>query len=116
LLHQLAEPDRGREAGGPGADDQHADLDALVGRVGRRGDRLGRAPGRRGVARAGAHDDFRARTSSVRFRASSCRAPTTPRSENSKTGAFGSLLIETIVLELCMPTLCWIAPEIPTAT
>jgi hypothetical protein len=31
-------------------------------------------------------------------------------------GAFGSLLIATIVFELCIPTLCWIAPEIPQAT
>ena len=45
-----------------------------------------------------------------------CRSPTTPRSENSKIGAFGSLLIETITLEPCMPTLCWIAPEMPSAT
>ena len=25
-------------------------------------------------------------------------------------GAFGSLLIATIVFEFCIPTLCWIAP------
>ena len=43
LLEQLAEADRAREPGGPGADDQHADLDALVGRVGRLGDELARA-------------------------------------------------------------------------
>ena len=35
---------------------------------------------------------------------------------NSKIGAFGSLLIATITLELCIPTLCWIAPEMPQAT
>ena len=31
LLEQLPEPDRAGEPGGPGADDQHADLDPLVG-------------------------------------------------------------------------------------
>ena len=55
-------------------------------------------------------------TSSVSFGTISCRSPTTPRSQNSKIGAFGSLLIATIVPEPCMPTLCWIAPEIPHAT
>src|SRR5204862_1679770 len=44
-----------------------------------------------------------------------CRSPTTPRSANSKIGAFWSLLIATMFSELCMPTLCWIAPEMPSA-
>ena len=44
-----------------------------------------------------------------------CRSPTTPRSANSKIGAFGSLLIARMFSELCIPTLCWIAPEIPAA-
>ena len=36
LLEQLAEPDRAREPGGPGADDQDADLDrSSAGSVGR---------------------------------------------------------------------------------
>src|SRR5205085_5609124 len=43
------------------------------------------------------------------------RSPTIPRSENSKIGAFASLLIATMFSEDCMPTLCWIAPEIPAA-
>ena len=38
-----------------------------------------------------------------------------PMSANSKMGAFGSLLMATIVPELCMPTLCWMAPEMPAA-
>ncbi len=59
---------------------------------------------------------FLARTSSVSFGTTWCRSPTTPRSLNSKMGAFASLLIATITFELCMPTLCWIAPEIPQAT
>ena len=115
LLHQLPEPDRGREPGRTGADDQEADLDALVGRVGRRLDRLRRRPRRRIVRGPNAHD-LRARTSSVSFGTISCRSPTTPRSENSKIGAFGSLLIATITFEPCMPTLCWMAPEMPSAT
>src|SRR5579862_588366 len=45
-----------------------------------------------------------------------CRSPTTPRSAYSKIGAWGSLLIATITPEPCIPTLCWIAPLIPTAT
>ena len=43
------------------------------------------------------------------------RSPTIPRSENSKIGAFESLLIATMFSEVCMPTLCWIAPEMPAA-
>ena len=43
------------------------------------------------------------------------RSPTTPRSENSKMGAFASLLIATMFSEDCMPTLCWMAPEMPAA-
>ena len=35
LLEQLPEADRAGEAGGPGAHHEHADLDALVERVGR---------------------------------------------------------------------------------
>ena len=84
-------------------------------RVGRRGDRLGGRERRRVVGRADAAHvtpcaPAGARSASAR---SACRSPTTPRSANSKIGAFGSLLIATIVPELCMPTLCWIAPEMP---
>ncbi len=42
LLEQLAEADRAGEARRAGADDEHADLDALVDRVGRLGDELAR--------------------------------------------------------------------------
>ena len=113
LLEQLAEADRAREPGRPGADDEHADLDALVGRIGRLGDELAGVERRREVGRA---RHLRALMSSVSFGTISCTSPTTPRSQNSKIGAFGSLLIATIVFELCMPTLCWIAPEMPNAT
>ena len=53
LLEQLAEPDRAGEPTGPAADDQHADLDPLVGRIRRRGDRLGARERRREVRRRG---------------------------------------------------------------
>src|SRR4051812_30753288 len=115
LFHQLPEPDRGRKSRGPGTDDQKADFDALVDRVGRRRDRFRRRPRGRIIARANAHD-LRERTSSVSFGTISCRSPTTPRSENSKIGAFASLLIATITFDPCIPTLCWIAPEMPSAT
>ena len=38
-----------------------------------------------------------------------------PRSENSKIGALASLLMATMFSEACMPTLCWMAPEMPAA-
>ena len=115
LLEQLPEADRAGEPGRPGADDQHADLDPLVRRVGRRRDHLGRRERRREVGRP-RHEPLRCRTSSASFGTISCRSPTTPRSEYSKMAAFGSLLIATIVPEPCIPTLCWIAPEMPAAT
>ena len=58
---------------------------------------------------------FLALIASVSFGTILCRSPTTPRSENSKIGAFGSLLIARMFSEFCIPTLCWIAPETPAA-
>ena len=58
---------------------------------------------------------FFAFTASVSFGRILFRSPTMPRSENSKIGAFASLLIATMFSELCIPTLCWIAPEMPAA-
>ena len=115
ILEQLAEADRARETCGACADDQHADVDPLVGRVGRRPDRLVERNRWWEVCGAG-HPPRRSRTSSVSFGTTWWTSPTTPKSANSKIGAFGSLLIATIVPELCIPTLCWIAPEIPHAT
>ena len=58
LLEELAEPDRAREAAGAAADDQDPDVDALVDRIGRRGDGVGGREGRRVVGRAdAAHAD-----------------------------------------------------------
>src|SRR5512132_4344047 len=113
VLQQLAEPDRAGQPRGARPDDQDPDLDALVLRIRRRGDVLARIERRRIVGRL--HDPLRARTSSVSFGTISCTSPTTPRSENSKIGACGSLLIATITPDACIPTLCWIAPEIPQA-
>ena len=110
-LEQLPEPDRAGQPRRPRADDQDADLDLrLAGRC----DELVRVE-RRWVV-GGPHAARRARTSSVNFGRISFRSPTTPRSAYSKIGAFGSLLIATIRPELCIPTLCWIAPEMPRAT
>ena len=44
------------------------------------------------------------------------RSPVMPKSAISKIGASGSLLIATIVREPFIPTRCWMAPEIPSAT
>ena len=113
LLEQLTGADRRRETGGARADDQDPDVDPLV----RRGARLGHELGRVERRRVGGGPHPRSlRTSSVSLGTISWTSPTTARSEYSKIGAFGSLLIATIVPELCIPTLCWIAPEIPQAT
>ncbi len=114
LLEQLPEADGAGEPGGARADDQDSDLDLLVRRIGRQRDVVRRVEGR--WILGGFHDPLRARTSSVSFGTISCRSPTTPRSLNSKIGAFGSLLIATMTPDPCIPTLCWIAPEIPQAT
>ena len=43
------------------------------------------------------------------------RSPTTPKSAISKMGASASLLIAMMVLAVCMPARCWMAPEMPSA-
>jgi hypothetical protein len=112
-LEQLPEPDRAGEPGRTRPDDQYADLDPLVLGITRRRDEFVDRERRRIVG--GLHAALRWRTSSVSFGTISCRSPTTPRSAYSKIGAFGSLLIATITPELCIPTLCWMAPEMPQA-
>ena len=54
-------------------------------------------------------------TSPVRAGRTTRRSPTTPKSTSSKIGASSSLLTATIVLEVCMPARCWMAPEMPAA-
>ncbi len=119
LRQQLGQTDGAREARGAAAHDHHADLDALVLGVGGRSDELpGGVDGRRELDRRGGHPErqpFLALTASVSLGMILLRSPTTPRSENSKIGAFGSLLIATMFSADCMPTLCWMAPEMPAA-
>src|SRR6266542_2796731 len=112
LLQQLSEPDRAGKPRRARADHKDADVDPFVRRSGRGGHELRRVERRRIVGRL---QLLRARTSSVSLGTISCRSPTTPKSQNSKMGALGSLLIATITPEPCMPTLCWIAPEMPQA-
>ena len=112
---QLQQPDRACQPGLPAADDRDADLDPLVRIVGRRADELvRRVDGRRELAGSNAHCFF-AFTASVSFGTILLRSPMMPRSENSKIGALESLLMATMFSEACMPTLCWIAPEMPAA-
>src|SRR5262249_31752303 len=114
-LQQLAEADRAREAGRASAHDEDADLDPLVDRIGRLGEVVARRERRREGGRP-AHRPRRWRRSSGSLGAVAWASRAPPRAANSKIGAFASLLIATIVPELCMPTLCWIAPEMPSAT
>ena len=113
---QLQQPDRARHPGLAAADDRDADLDPLVRIVGRRADELRRrVDRRRELAGGDAHAPCCAFTASVSFGTILFRSPTMPRSENSKIGALESLLMATMFSEPCMPTLCWIAPEMPAA-
>ena len=121
---QLQQPVGRGQAGRAAADDGDADLDALVLAVELALDELAdRVDGRRELARsdgavARRHVDqppFFALMASVSLGRILFRSPTMPRSENSKIGAFASLLIATMFSEDCMPTLCWIAPEMPAA-
>ena len=120
VLEQLHQLDRAGEPGRAAADDRDADLDPLVLGIGRRADEL-RAASTGGGNSAGAtpaidaQPPFLALIASVSLGMILCRSPTTPRSQNSKIGAFGSLLIARMFSEVCIPTLCWIAPEIPAA-
>jgi len=58
---------------------------------------------------------FASRTSLVSSGTIANASPTTSRSAKSAIGTPASLLIATIVAAVRMPTLCWIAPEMPTA-
>ena len=124
VLEQLQQPDRAREPGLAAADDRDADLDPLVLGVRQRPDELPHRVDRRReldrgdrapIAGHRRQPPFLAFTASVSFGTILLRSPTIPRSENSKIGAFESLLIATMFSELIIPTLCWIAPEMPAA-
>ena len=105
-----------RPAGPPPTIRIPTSIRSSAGSVGSRTNSAGSNGGGKSAGRTGGADyPRRSRTSSVSFGMISCRSPTTARSAYSKIGAFASLLIATIVPEFCIPTLCWIAPEIPQA-
>src|SRR5699024_10502349 len=58
---------------------------------------------------------LRVEISSTIWGKTSNRSPTTPKSATSKIRASSSLLMAIIVLAVCIPAKCCIAPEIPTA-
>src|SRR5438046_1261144 len=62
-----------------------------------------------------AHLPLRERTSWISCGTILWTSPTTPRSASLKMGASGSLLMAMIVLAPFIPTVCCIAPEIPSA-
>lgn len=80
------------------------------------GTRPGAAPRRERRPGVGARSYLRAVISSVAVGTTVLRSPMTPKSASSKIGASGSLLMATIVFDVCMPARCWMAPEMPTAT
>jgi hypothetical protein len=122
---ELEQAVRAGEPSRSAADDGHPDVDALIlgvelsldellDRVYRRRE-LTRRMGAGSVVRRHGYDPFLAFTASVSLGRILLRSPTMPRSENSKIGAFASLLMATMFSEDCIPTLCWMAPEIPAA-
>src|SRR6476659_324310 len=120
ITDQLQQAVRAREARGPATDNGDPDLDPFILRVKLALDELitgsdlrRERPGR--VGRFRHCQPFFAAMAAVSFGMIWLRSPTMPRSQNSKIGALASLLIATMFSEDCMPTLCWIAPEIPAA-
>ena len=108
-LRRIEEITRPRRARGRVADDRdRAEAAAARGAGGLRR-RARRARGVPGARSAAGLDEL------GQARQHRCTSPTTPRSQKSKIGAFASLLIATIVSAPAMPTLCWIAPEMPQA-
>ena len=86
--------------------------------------RFARQPGGRGGAGAarvrlpagpGRAGQLLALRASINFGNTLCTSPTIPRSATEKMGASWSLLMATMFFEFFMPTMCWVAPEIPHA-
>jgi len=67
-------------------------------------------------ARSGPGRQPRAWRASISFGMTLCTSPTIPRSATWKIGASWSLLMATMFFEFFMPTMCWVAPEMPQAT
>src|SRR5664279_5837024 len=57
----------------------------------------------------------RARRADASAGTTAARSATTNRSANSPIGASGSRFTATMISDVCMPTLCWMAPETPNA-
>jgi hypothetical protein len=66
-------------------------------------------------ARRGMISILAARSFSVNFGTIYNALPTIPKCATSKIGADGSLLMAMIRSDVCMPTRCWMAPEMPQA-
>ena len=129
LLHQLGlvgeqveEPVRAGEARRPAADDRDADLDPLVLGVGRLDDQVRSSNGggyssgsTAGLGVIGASAALLGLHGLGQLGHDLVEVADHAEVANSKIGAFGSLLIARMFSELCIPTLCWIAPEIPAA-
>ncbi len=69
----------------------------------------------RWAERGGDHERQRALSASMSLGTTLCTSPTTPRSAMPKIGASPSLLTQTMLSEPFMPTMCWVAPEMPSA-
>ena len=73
---------------------------------------------RRRAHRAGADRGDRqllALSASISWGSTLCTSPTMPRSAIEKIGASSSLLMAMMFFEPFMPTMCWVAPEMPAA-
>ncbi len=63
----------------------------------------------------GVGGDQRALRASMSLGTTLCTSPTTPRSAMPKIGASPSLLTQMMLSDPFMPTMCWVAPEMPSA-
>ena len=103
-------------AGGRHQRGTHA-LPAVAGQRSTHADRLvvGMRLDRQQAELACHHFPLRERTSWISWGTILCTSPTTPRSAILKMGASGSLLMAMMVRAPFMPTVCCMAPEIPSA-
>ena len=112
LLHRRAErgvTTRGRKEG-PGSAKQDGDHEGERNEGDERGNDSDLHAGYRNPPQP-----VRERSSLAIAGAISNRSPITTMSANSAIGASGSRLTATIVPAVCIPTLCWMAPDTPSA-